>query len=1170
MINKRILLQVAVIVLLGLLPLLWFPDGKVILGHDSGLPFDPLAHFVDRLYLWSTHFGLGIDLDNGLLGSVFVIHGLETFLGVLGFSLQNVEKIEFIFWFVLPGLSMYYVAYKIWPDKKYLPLIAALIYMINYYLLQAWFAPERTKFSFYAGFPIIIYSMLEYFRGKMSWQKSVFLAGITFSIFNGGGSIPLYGGLFITIFCIAVYYNFIAFSLKSLFKTAAFLVGIGSIYLLLNAYWIIPYVKYLLGSFNTVLANQGGTDGTLNWTAYLSTGASFINLLRGQGIPDWYLNPYHAYAASFVNNPILIFASFLFPLLAFSALFLAKNNRDRYYLYIIALTVLLSLIFTSGTKSQLSFIYTTLVTKVPGFAIFRSSFYKFDYVLWFGYAFLIGYTLDYLLEFFEQRIKRPTVRTVFPLVALAGFVLALLLYHYPVLNGSFFDYSHEPGKELTTRIHVPKYVFDFDKWVNQQDQTTRYLVLPEINDGGSFISYKWGFWSLATIPSLMARNSFVQNDASTGGEAKDIVNALYKALKNNDMKTFNNIAHMLGINAVVLQKDYDWQNKQWGTTNPEIYEKIIKNSNNFTLEKTFGEWQVYGINSEKEQSRIAVSNKLDYVQGDLASVVAMPNFDSRAAVFTDSQGNTKEFLAKATDIYISPACNNCSLKGIQSTFTLYNPKVLPGSLLYPFVVAQEKKVKDNAKDFNSLFNYYLTFSDRRVAEAKWMSDSNQNMNALPGVFNNYDTLLSEFRTLLDEKNWAVTSAEESDMSQQLIAHLLEQSKIIESLYQNDQIGIESKMKLASSYDLLSQLIDAAQKKVWATRDTKDKLYNFDVPQSGQYHVMVQKSSFSEPDKDAGNAQIMTRDTTQAIKSTKEIDGWLDFGTLQVKEGKNYLTLIDPTVSNLLQGVKPILPGDATGIIVANGVYTLTSQSQDKCFAVPLRNLDTNSVYQISFKFKNFIPDKDLAFYIDDLSTTFSALNLKEHFLTNSLNVIGYAQNLKPTSDKSDLVFCNGFSDLRERYSRSINNTGPTSNDIVAQVQDISLYKLSTPTIVLYQNKVSKNDTNTTVSFQRKSPVSYNVNIGDSKEPTTIIMKESYGKAWQLCSESKQCLSLDDSNHFTNAGFSNAWYFDNGLSGKYTLYYTNQRLFYYGLAVSILSALAMIGLFVWNTLWKKRN
>src|SRR5476651_1742947 len=143
MIKKRVLLHLVVIFVLGLIPLLWLKDSQVILGHDSGLPFDPINHFIDRWYLWSTHFGFGIDLNNGLIGSVFIIHGLETLLSFLGLSLQNVERIEFIFWFTLPGLMMYFLTYKIWPQKKYLPLIAAIIYMINFYLLQGWFAPER-------------------------------------------------------------------------------------------------------------------------------------------------------------------------------------------------------------------------------------------------------------------------------------------------------------------------------------------------------------------------------------------------------------------------------------------------------------------------------------------------------------------------------------------------------------------------------------------------------------------------------------------------------------------------------------------------------------------------------------------------------------------------------------------------------------------------------------------------------------------------------------------------------------------------------------------------------------------------------------------------------------------------------------------------------------------
>lgn len=180
--NRRF--DILIILLLGLLPLLWFPGQTMLFGHDAGIPFDPVTHFLDRFSVWSQRLGIGTDQSFGLLGAL-PIHGLEAVLIWLGFSIKAQQLAQFSIWFVLPGLSMYFFASKIWTEKKYLPLIASVIYMLNYYLMQAWFVAERTKFSLYVGVPIIVYYSYSYLLGKTSLKKSATIIGLTWLIFNG-------------------------------------------------------------------------------------------------------------------------------------------------------------------------------------------------------------------------------------------------------------------------------------------------------------------------------------------------------------------------------------------------------------------------------------------------------------------------------------------------------------------------------------------------------------------------------------------------------------------------------------------------------------------------------------------------------------------------------------------------------------------------------------------------------------------------------------------------------------------------------------------------------------------------------------------------------------------------------------------------------------------------
>src|SRR5688572_9766660 len=86
--------ELLIILVLGLIPLLWFRGKELILGHDAGLTLSPIPHFLDRLYVWTERFGFGSDQSFALPG--FFIHGLEAFIFFLGFDLQTSQKIVFV------------------------------------------------------------------------------------------------------------------------------------------------------------------------------------------------------------------------------------------------------------------------------------------------------------------------------------------------------------------------------------------------------------------------------------------------------------------------------------------------------------------------------------------------------------------------------------------------------------------------------------------------------------------------------------------------------------------------------------------------------------------------------------------------------------------------------------------------------------------------------------------------------------------------------------------------------------------------------------------------------------------------------------------------------------------------------------------------------------------
>ncbi|OGK39909.1 hypothetical protein A3A74_05495 [Candidatus Roizmanbacteria bacterium RIFCSPLOWO2_01_FULL_35_13] len=1157
--KKRLLIDFLIIFALGLLPLLWFRDNQIILGHDSGLPFDPIAHFVDRLYLWSQHFGLGVDLNTGLMGAI-LIHGIEALITKIGFSLQYQEKIQFIFWFTLPGITMYIAARKFWPEKRYLPIIAAIIYMLNFYLLQGWLVAERTKFSLYAAFPIFVYYFIAYIIGKESFKKSVLISALILSVFNGGSSLPLYGGIFISIIAIVTYVNAVYLEKKVILRTIKFLFSTAIIYLLLNAFWIIPYFQFLTTSYSNNLAAVGGAEGALSWTMYLSLGSTFMNLLRGQGIPEWYLNQFHPYAQNFLNNPILIMGSLAYPLLFSFAFIFARKGRDKFYLYLLLFISLISLIFASGTRSQFSFIFNFLTLYLPGFAIFRSAYYKFDYPFWFSIALLIGFSLDHLFSKLETSLKLRQ-RNILPYISIIIFLILYILYHYPALNGLFFDYSSQPGSNLTTRITVPQYVFDFGKWANEQNVSERYLVFPELNPNTKYISYAWGYWSLGPITSTLAKGSFIQNN--TGGTGDRLIEEAYLALKRDDMRKFRNIAKIFGIKKILLQKDFDWNHPLWLTTDPALYEQILKNNSHFSLEKTFGQWQVYNYLDGGENERISVGEKLEYVRGDLAGALSFPYFDSQFAIYNDDKDKNNGYFAnQANDIFLVPKCNRCDLVKTEKSF-VYNPTLLPGSLLYYWVEFNEEKVRNKSNDFPSMVNFYITTSSRRVMELNWMLNSQKKTDYVQSTLDRYLSIITEFRKFLSDRQWPLEN--ENSIAENISHNLIQQSGIVEDLYDNGLINQPQREQFGSIYIEIGKILEISAKKLWRSDDPLNKNYSIESPKPGKYQLYVKRDSLSDPSLDPKLTNIIfSNEPSSKLSPIREQEGWLFYGDVDIPKGDAAVRLYDGTTNNLIAGVKPILPKDNSGMLVSGGTYSFTTNSHGQCFNIPVGNLSTreDAEYLVIFSYRNMTDMSRVGYYLSEVGELISPLTIKGSLLQNSRSWTTYSSIINPKSSTTIINFCNNFKGFREIYSLTeIKGQPNLPGQVVSEVANIFVYKISVPVMVLHAKQKDFDGENKIASFARIDPVSYSINLKDKKAKDEeksfyLIFRDSFAKYWKVCENNQGCMSFDKKDHFQHAGLMNAWKIT-GDPRKLNLYYSPQRLYMIGAVITAASFLAII-------------
>src|SRR3989344_1348688 len=238
-------LEVALILLVGLVPLLWFKEGYLAAGHDMSYPLAPIDFWLDRLYVWSDRMGTFGSNQTDAIPGIF-IHGLQALLYFLTGSLQLSQKLDFIFWFTLPGLTMYILLKSLHSqkDNSLLRISGSLFYMLNHYLLQGWIIAEMSKFSIVAALPLIVLAIINVNLKNGSVLKNAMLVAITLFFLNGGAGIPLWGRMFIC--AITTLVISLVVSPVALFKKVRKVITFSALslvfVLLLNLYWIYPYV----------------------------------------------------------------------------------------------------------------------------------------------------------------------------------------------------------------------------------------------------------------------------------------------------------------------------------------------------------------------------------------------------------------------------------------------------------------------------------------------------------------------------------------------------------------------------------------------------------------------------------------------------------------------------------------------------------------------------------------------------------------------------------------------------------------------------------------------------------------------------------------------------------------------------------------------------------------
>jgi len=1130
------IIEIFILFVISLTPLLWFSPDHMVLGLDSGYPVDFINHFKTRLFTWFSPFNFGTDFT-AVTGQIpqFTLLALVKLIGV---STYSVQKVTFVFWFFAMALSMYLFTSYLYKDKKYwiIRLVAVFLYVYNFHLFSFWVQGAQATFSAYILLPAVTLLLLRFFNEEISPIKTAVLINVVYFFFNMGGiyGFPLVGPTIISAITMFIFYAALNFkkNIKKFIKRF-FLLIVFSLFLmfLLNAYSLLPFVSSFGQQFGDTVKAEGGIEATVYWARYISTYDSYINLFRLQGDNSWYNNPYH-YSKIFFNNPLLIFTSFLFPTLAYISYFLVKIRKEKLIVLFFMFLSLLAIFFSAGIHYPFGFIYEAMMRYVPGFAAFRSPYYKFIPALYFSLSILIGISVYYI----SQKTK---IKYCFGVL----FLLIILAYHYPFFQKEWVTID----KPLSSVVKVPDYILEFGKMKNNSPLDYRTLMVPPFYNYHALKAYEWGYYSISSISPAITDKQFVYNNQSGFFEGAYLIDELYAKLREGKYDEFRELAKKLYIKEILLTEDIAFNYRDAPTENPEVYKKILDDKKFFQAVWKKGKWTLYSINGIEEISKISIKNSLKtFYVGNHWDFTGL--FSSTDDSFVIQSEQPKDLVSKVptSEEVIPYRCISCEISKVnKQKIEKFPVKMLPGSAIYPLKMYWEKIIEKRAQTKDQLLDLYLGFSLKRIMELDRLSELSVKRNSTEDWIQVLKLLNFYWKEIavIVEQNYLETN--NFFMLSKIYEYGAYEKDILVKLYlnkaQNESLRFMFSASLWSMQKVLSDINKIFDEYDWS------KTFTYDIKTNDSKIRDIEFNISSLPKDNDGKPLSPT---------AYLLDGQL-FSVSEKQQKEFKISNVDPKFSKLILFFQN-LPNNILNLQKTQ--ITFPDKTED-CLYSQIKNYRWNKQYTIRAKILD-MESQPIIYVKRDYGAfaTESTPILKSNYF-NPDNVF----LPEPEKNGDSVVF--NFSGKQNDFGASVYLCTSTFTDPASVFGEVEFREVFEPKIYSKKSLNLKQINPPEISFKKINPTEYLVFVKNAKDPYILEFLEGFSPLWKLSLVGGGDEVSD--SHFILNGYANGWYIEKNGSYSMKISFYTQKFFKIGAIIS-LATLALIIVFVFGKNINKKN
>jgi len=166
--DKSQFFDLFIIFLFGLTPLLWYRASGFIISGDM-LPPITVKELWLQFFTWNEQLGSGAQFLFQFNALPFFI--LEAFFSFIFPTIELAQKGEFVFWFLVPGLSMYIFLNTVLKGegKRWGILVGVVFYMFNLYLEPIWQGRNIANLCSYTFVPLILAVLIRALNGERSF-----------------------------------------------------------------------------------------------------------------------------------------------------------------------------------------------------------------------------------------------------------------------------------------------------------------------------------------------------------------------------------------------------------------------------------------------------------------------------------------------------------------------------------------------------------------------------------------------------------------------------------------------------------------------------------------------------------------------------------------------------------------------------------------------------------------------------------------------------------------------------------------------------------------------------------------------------------------------------------------------------------------------------------------